>query len=146
MNKFDLIDDDYQAILIAKNIARRLLQLPRITPKQIIDLGKALDALERLPNVTPNISIEFGISYRNGNDKFEEMEYILFRISDDCFEISRGGNTYDSSVGGDSISHPGWRVELGGYYERDCELYNIESSFIEYINLGAEIIVEDELE
>jgi len=144
MNRFDLIDEDYEAIHVAKDAVRILLNVPRITAQQIISLGKALDALERLPDVTPDVSIEFGLSYRNGNDKFEEMEYTLFRITDREFEISRGGSTYDSSVGGDTFSRPGWRVELGGYAERDCELYNIKSSFIEYVNLGAEITIEDE--
>jgi hypothetical protein len=144
MDRFDLIDEDYQAILIAKNVARRFLKLPLITLKQIICLGNALDALERLPNVTSDASVEYGIWYRNGDDNFEEMEYIFFRITDDEFQISRGGSTYSKSVGGETISRPGWSVELGGYYERDCNLSHLESTIAEYINLGAEMIVKDE--
>jgi len=146
MDQFDLIDEDYQAILIAKNIARRLLRQTRITPQQIIGIGNALYALERLPDVTPGALTEFGICYRNGNEDFEEMEFIQFRISDSDFEISRGGSTYSKSVGGDTISRPGWLVELDGYYKRGCNLCNLEGTIAEYINLGAEIIVEDDVE
>lgn len=144
MDRFQLTDEDYQAILIAKNIARRLLRHPHITPKQIIGVGTALDALERLPDVTPGAWAEFGVCYRHGEEDFEEMEFVQFRISDSDFEISRGGSTYSKSVGGDTISRPGWLVELDGNYERNCDLSRLEGKINEYINLGAEIIVEDE--
>jgi len=144
MDQFELIDEDYQAIQVAQDVARLLLRHPGITPQQIITLGRALEALQRLPGVTPGVSIEYGVRYRQGDEKFEEMKYSLFRISADEFEISRGGSTYDSSVGGDSFSRPGWLVGVDGYYERDCsDLYNLEGAIAEYINLGAEIIVED---
>jgi len=144
MDRFELIDEDYEAILAAKNAARLLLKQPNITPEQIITLGKALHALEHLPDVTPKTFIEFGVSYRNGDDGFEEMKYILFRISNNDFEISRGGSTYDSSVGGDTYSRPGWLIEVDGGSERDCDLSGIEGAVVEYINLGAKLIVTDE--
>ena len=55
MEQFELIDDDRYAVEIAKNTARRFLKDPRITPQQIIGIGKALHALERLPLVTRDI-------------------------------------------------------------------------------------------
>ena len=45
-------DDDRLAISIAINIARRLLQEPKITASQIVGIGHALYALQRLPVVT----------------------------------------------------------------------------------------------
>ncbi len=51
-SKFDLWDEDYYAIGIAVNTARRLVRYPRIKPLGIMTLGKALYALERLPEVT----------------------------------------------------------------------------------------------
>jgi len=144
MDRFELIDEDYEAILVAKNVARHLLKQPRIAPEQIIILGKALHALECLPDFTPKTFIEFGVSYRNGDDRFEEMKYILFRISNNDFEISQGGSTYDSSVGGDTYSRPGWLLEVDGGNERDCDLSGIEEAVVEYINLGAKLVVNDE--
>ncbi len=147
MDRFELIEDDFQAIHVAQNVARLLLRHPSITPQQIIILGRALEALQRLPDVTPGIWIEYGARYRQGDAKFEEMKYCLFRISADEFEISRGGSTYDSSVGSDSFSRPGWLIGVDGYYERDCsDLYNLEGSVAEYVNLGGKIIIEDESE
>ncbi len=146
MEEFHLTDDDMYAIEIAKNIARRFLAHPQITPQQVIGLGNALYALERLPSVTPGASSEFGVVYRAGTEEFSEMRYINFRISDMEFEISKGGSVYDKAVGSDSFSEPGWLIEAGGYRRTECELYNLEDSITEYLNLGARISVSDESE
>lgn len=146
MEQFELNDDDYSAIEIAKNTARRFLKDPRITPEQIIGIGKALYALEHLPLVTPDANSEFGIVYRAGDKEFSEMRYITFRISEDTFEISKGGSVYDKAVGSDSFTDQGWLVEVGGYRETECELHELEGAIIEYLNLGAKITVSDESE
>ena len=146
MEEFELTDDDCYAIEIAKTLARRFLKHPRIRPQQVIGLGNALYALERLPLVTPGSSCEFGIVYRAGTEEFSEMRYIDFRISESTFEISNGGSVNDKAVGGDSFSEPGWVVEVDGYRNAECELYQLEDSIAEYLNLGAEITVSDESE
>lgn len=144
IDKFELTDDDLYAIEIAKNATRSFLKHPKIKPQEVIGLGNALYALERLPLVTPGASCEFGIVYRAGTEEFNEMRYITFRISEEAFEISNGGSVYDRAVGSDSFSEPGWAVEVGGYRCTDCELYDLEGSIEEYLNLGAEITVDDE--
>ncbi len=146
MEEFELTDDDMYAIEIAKNIARHFLKLPNIEPRQVIGLGNALYALERLPKVTPGSFSEFGIVYRAGTEEFSEMRYIDFRISESAFEISKGGSVYDGAVGSDSFSEPGWLVEAGGYRSSECELYSLEDSIAEYLSLGAKISVSDESE
>ena len=144
ISKFELTEEDFGAVEIASNVARRLLRHPRITPRQIVGLGNALYALERLPRVTPGACCEFGISYRKGTDDSEEMIYFDFNISDSEFRISQGGSVYEKSVGGDSHSAPDWVVEVDGYRETECDLYDIESSIEAYLRLGAEITVNDE--
>ena len=144
MEEFELTEDDHYAVRIAKNVARRLLKHPHINPQQVIGIGNALYALERLPLATPGAYTEFGIAYRAGSKNFSEMRYIDFRISDEDFAISMGGSVYNDSVGGDTISEPGWLVEIGGYRKTECELYDLEDSIEEYLSLGAEIVVNDE--
>lgn len=99
-----------------------------------------------MPLITPGSFCEFGIVYRAGSDDFKETRYIEFRISESDFEISQGGIVYDKAVGGDSYSDPGWLVEVGGFRDAECELYQLEDSISEYLNLGAKITVEDESE
>lgn len=144
MKKFELFEDDYYAIDIAKSTARRFLGHPQIKPSEIIGLGSALYALERLPIVTPGSNTEFGVIYRSGTDNNGEMRYIDFLISEDTFEISRGGSVYNEAVGGDSFSRPGWLLEVGGHRCTECDLCYLEDSIAELINLGAEITVNDD--
>ena len=54
-------DSDAYAIQIAIGAARRLLKVEHITPKQIITIGKAIHALEKMPKSSP-VHIEFGVS------------------------------------------------------------------------------------
>lgn len=145
MKKFELIDDDYRAIEIGKSTARRLLSNPKIAPKQIVGLGNALYALERLPLVTVGSHSEFGIVYRVGSEELSETKYISFSISESAVEISIGGSVLHAA-GNDSISEPGWTIEIDGYRNTECELHKIEDEISEYLNMGAEITVHDESE
>lgn len=144
MLSYQLTDDDYFAIEVSKNVARRLLKHPEITSTQIITLGKALEVLEKLPEPTSGIFIEFGICYRNGNEDFNEMRSYTFGLYDDYFEIQSGGSVYDKRIGSDTIPGKSWFFNLDGAYERSLELYNLEDLIIEYLNLGAEISVDEE--
>jgi hypothetical protein len=144
MNEFELLEDDYYAIELAKAVARLFLKESSIKPLQIISLGNALIALERLPLITPESTIEYGVCYRAGTDDFSEMRYIDFRISDEVFEISIGGSRFEKPIGSDSFSEPGWAIEVGGYRNTECDLTVIEDSIMEFLNLGAEIHVSDE--
>ena len=144
--QFQLTDDDRYAVQIAMNVARRLLGDPQTSPIQVIGLGNALYALERLPAATPGACVEFGVEYRDGTEDFREMRYFNFRVSEFEFEIVRGGSVYDKAVGSDSFSEPGWHIELGGYQNNECELYSLEENVNEYLNPGAKVTVSDESE
>ncbi|MDD4803282.1 MAG: hypothetical protein PHF24_10170 [Syntrophomonas sp.] len=143
MEEFKLTEEDEYSIAIAINTVRHFLKHPLIKPLQVIGLGNALYALERMPLVTPGAFSEFGIACRTGTEAISEMRNIEFRISESEFEITRGGSVYDSSVGSDSYSEPGWLVEIDGNKEIGCDLYKLEEDISEYLNLGAVIIVRD---
>ena len=134
----DEFSDEF-AISIAINVARRFLRDHEVTAHQIIGLGNALYALERLPACTPGANVEFGLELRT----FYEMHYLDFRISESAFEIARGGSI-NTGMGHDSFSEPGWRIEIGGYRETECELYRIEDYVAELLAFGAKITVHDE--
>ena len=144
--EFALIDEDHYAIEVAMNAARKFIRYTKIEPEQAAGLENALYALGRLPLVTLGSSCEFGVVYRAGTIEFSEMRYVDFRISENAFEITKGGSVYDKAVGSDSFSDPGWLIEVGDYGARECDLHNLESTIDEYLNLGAEIRVSDESE
>ena len=139
----DEYSDEY-AISIAIDCAKLFLRNSKISTRQIIGLGNALYALERMPASTPGTFVEFGVAYRvDGNFPETEMHYLNFIISESCFGISRGGSL-NLGYGTDTISKPGWRFEVGGYREAECELYMVEDEVLELLNCGGEITVHDE--
>lgn len=146
--EFKLEDEDHEAIGLAKKLIRLLLAKPDVSPRQIVGLGRALYAWERLPQVTPGVFCEFGVCYRSGDKIFSQMRYVSFLISEQDFEISMGGSVYDSAVGSDTISGPKWQVEIGGYSNREFEgeMDALEEKILKYLRLGAKITVDDQSE
>ncbi|WP_429845141.1 hypothetical protein [Brevibacillus sp. FIR094] len=141
---FILDDEDHDVINAVINIIHRILKHPRIAARQIVGLGNALYALERLPKITEGAKCNFSINYEAGNEEFKEFVYIDFEISDKSFGLSRGGSVSDAIVGSDSYTLPGWLVEAGGYSDKAAELYDLEDIVFEYLILGAKIEVDDE--
>lgn len=139
MREFVLDDDDHIAIGLAIKTARRLLRDPRSTPGQVIGLGHTLYALERLPLVTPGFEAIFGINYREAFHGYREMRCVEFCISESAFEISRCGSV-SGPAGSDTISEPGWSIELNGFRSA-CELDDLDELIENYLALGAEIFV-----
>ncbi|EAO9488496.1 hypothetical protein AKL49_24730 [Salmonella enterica] len=137
-------DEDHYVISSVISIIHRMLKHPSITARQIVGLGNALYALERLPKITEGAKCIFSVNYEEGNEEFKEFVYVNFEISDKMFEISRGGSICDAIVGSDSYSLPGWLVEDGGYSDKAAELYDLEDTVFEYLILGARIEVDDE--
>ena len=133
---------DQLAISITMDIAKRLLQHPKVTVRQIVGLGHALYALERLPAITSGVWVEFSVCLRVKAD-FKETRYIEFRISEEEFEISRGG-FIDMGAGGDSYSDTGWYFDVHGHRDAECELWLLEDEVVDLLGCGAEIRVDDE--
>lgn len=131
-------DSDEYAIQIAINAARRLLKVDDITPKQIVAIGRALDALERMPKSTP-VHVEFGVCLDTPN----ELRYLSFLITEDVFQISHGG-AIDMGAGYDSYSLPEWHIETSGFREVEATLWQIEDYIEAYLTDGAKISVHDE--
>lgn len=146
--QFHPTEDQQNAIDIAIKVARILLRNPRVSPLQIIGLGHAIIALERFPDITSGVHVEFGVSLTDGDSDFRETIYISFLIVESLFELSRGGSVYEKSVGSDRYSNPGWVIDIYDSYNRriECELWEIEHSVKELLTLGANIQVSDESE
>ena len=142
MKAFEITDEDMVAIRIAAETIRLFLGNEGLNARQIIGLGNALFALERLPEFTEGVVCEFGVVYRFQG----ESKYIEFEVTDAAFGISIGGTAYDPNVGSDTYSEPGWRIELGGFRGSNdaTMLYDLSDRLSEFVNLGAEIVVRDE--
>ena len=145
MGKFELTDDDVRMVSIAINTVRRLLQNPQITAQDIIGLGNALYALERLPLVTPGAFSEFRIISLNGNEESSVMRYVSFLISDSTFTVSQENREFYDEVCDYRCSGPRWEVKLDGYRRAELSMvFSLVDDINEYLEFGAEIIVNDD--
>ena len=102
-DQFPLLESDWEAVFVMKAVAKRLLPHPGITPAGIIGLGRALHALDRLPESTPGVSVSCGVCYRNNG----ESSSVDFGVDEDTIFISEGG-TVNAGCGTDSKNslHP----------------------------------------
>ena len=143
--EFELKDWDYTVIQVAINVIRGFLSQRKLPARHVVGLGKALYALERLPEVTPGIYCDYGICYPSGDEKLSEKKYISYFISDEKFSITTGRRLYDQSNEGDNITDQEWRIEIGSYGVKTLgfEPSELETEIREYLQLGAEIMVSD---
>lgn len=143
--EFELLEDDYGAIDAALCVARRMLiRLPAGDPR-CPGLQRAIAGLERLPEVTPDLDVQFGLVLRKGDETFHEMRYLDFTISDCALGISAGGSVWEKPIGGDSYTDLDWVLQNDGYRSHsdgEANFWWIEGTAQEYLNLGAEITVQ----
>ena len=134
---------DYLAISVAMDVAKHLIQHPKVTARQIVGLGHALYALERLPDITPSVFVEFGVNLDVTGQFRDESKYIYFRISEEEFNISRGGYV-NLGAGWDGYSDTGWYFDVHGNRNAECQLWFLEDEVLDLLGSGAEIKVDDE--
>ena len=145
MGKFELTDYDVRMISIAINAVRRLLQNPQITSQDIIGLGNALYALERLPLVTPGAFSGFRIISCNVNEESSVMRYVSFLISDSAFTVFQEVREFYDEVCDYRFSGPRWEVKLDGHRRAELSMvFSLVDDINEYLEFGAEIIVNDD--
>jgi hypothetical protein len=139
-------EEDTAAIELAIKTARQMLRKREIDPSDIVGLGHALFALQRMPAATPGADVQFDVNLSGGDSDFRESSWISFRITSEEFEIREGGSSYSAAVGGDSHSQTGWCFNLEGEGERNLDLVELEDGIAEMIQLGANVEVEDQSE
>ncbi|MDD4775950.1 MAG: hypothetical protein PHG75_05530 [Syntrophomonas sp.] len=96
--------------------------------------------------MTPGEYYDFGVIQRVESDQLKEIHYISFTVSEDTFLIYLGGSVYEPQVGSDSYTEPEYLVELNGPGITNYNLHEVECSVQEFLNLGAQITVSDNLE
>ena len=141
-NEFD--EDAWMLITVAERAARLLLTQRKTTPREIVTIAKAIQALQMMPKWVMSGFVTFGISHRVGNDEHEEMVYRQVTIDDESLIFESGGSTYDRRVGGDSFSDDSIELLSDGTIQNARNVSEWEEGFIEILNRDAEVITEDE--
>lgn len=131
--QFDLSDDDKFLIEVADTLAVKILKSKNLSPRNIISIGKFLYVLRRLPHQTNGSTyIDLTLSSHRGG----ETNYLSFQVSETQFEVTKGGS--------DGYSEIDWFVDIDGRRETDGDIYRLEDTILECLNLGYEISIEDE--
>jgi hypothetical protein len=144
--KFHLDGEDYAIVDAAARFTRTFLCLPEITPAQIVGLGRALYALEQMPQTTPGVFVDFGISLRTGARASAESRYWDFRITDSSFSISTGGHHLDPSGGRDEPGSFEYEIAVASPKKIKGDVYGWMGTLGKALDREPELIVDDQCE
>ena len=88
-------------------VARRLAPLaarPGLAPEKAKAIERAVAALKKLPELTPEINVQIEVAHRMGGEEFSETYSYLIKLDQQGVEISSSGSQYDPAVGSNSFS------------------------------------------
>ncbi len=112
---YDMADEEEDGGLIRPVIAcaRRLLSLPHVTPVQIVGLARVIYALERLPQPTNGVDVEYAFGFRFGQkDDFDETKYLV-QITADNISFSTLFRTWNLKTGDDHETNVAFEMQAG---------------------------------
>ncbi len=128
--QFLLSGRDLELLEAMRGLLWRTVRSERVNPLQLGILGRAIDALFRLPGNTEDIDI--AVNYRapgpTTGTRTNSRSWGLTITSDEIY-IDTGGYTYDPEVGGDSYSCLNWWCHVGS-----------ESSYEDYSSHHAHVV------
>jgi hypothetical protein len=94
-----------------QTLLREVMQQAELTPRQIFNFGLLLNALERLPRVTPGTWIDFSIEYNFNH----ERTWVDLHLNEDSFSLGDGFSVYDPQMGSDHSTSEAFYVEPDGF-------------------------------
>lgn len=137
-------NQDNFALKLAIAAAELFMKQPDIKRSEATALLKAIEALEAIPTdlfFQPNIQCTYKVDYLRGNREYGESSYVEFGLTDESFQISKGTNVYANSNLVDSFSEVCFFMGADGLRSGFYDLSNLEQTIVEYVHLGAEVIV-----
>jgi hypothetical protein len=88
-------------------VARRLARVaarPGLAPEKAKAIERAVAALKKLPELTPDINLQIEVAHSMGCEEFRETYSYLIRLDRQGAEISSSGSQYDSASGSNSFN------------------------------------------
>ncbi len=102
-------------------VGRRLAPLavrPSLAPEKAKAIERAVAALKKLPELTPEINVQIEVAHRMGGEEFSESYSYLIKLDQQGVEISSSGSQYDPAVGSNSFSLESLKWHADGHAER----------------------------
>jgi|SRR5271157_312978 len=88
-------------------VARRLAPLaarPNLAPEEAKAIQHAVEALKKLPELTPGIDIQIEVAHRMGDEEFNERYSYLIKLDQQGVEVNSSGTQYDATAGSNAFS------------------------------------------
>lgn len=159
MSMFELTPRDTELLDAIRELLWRAVRSQKVEPLQLGALGRALDALVRLPEPTAGIDlrVSFGGPGATSGTRTNTRYWSVTLTSDEIY-VDTGGNSYDPSVGGDNFTCLQWWCAVGSEaswddytHHHDHIVAGLRPPLDEIRNLdpdaaGVEISVEDNSE
>jgi len=98
---------DGDDLVFLSKVARRLALLtaqPSLAPEEAKAIRRAVAALKKLPELTPEINLQIEVAHRMGGEEFSENYSYAIKLDPQRIEISSSGSQYNPTVGSDSFS------------------------------------------
>lgn len=157
--QFTFGDLDQELLGALRDLLWRAVRSQKVEPLQLGALGRALDALGRLPEPTPalDVYVSFGGPGATTGTR-TNTRFWSIRLTSEEIYIDTGGNSYDPSVGGDNFTCLQWWCAVGSEtswedytHHHDHIVAGLRPPLDEIRNLdpdaeGVEISVEDNSE
>jgi hypothetical protein len=87
-------------------VARRLALLatqPGLAPEEARSIGRVAAALEKLPELTPEIDVQIEIAHRMGDAEYNESYSYAVQLDQGRIAIRSSGSRFDQAAGSDSF-------------------------------------------
>jgi len=102
-------------------VGRRLAPLaarPGLAPEKAAAINRAVAALKKLPELTPEINLQIEVTHRMGGDDFSESYSYLIKLDQQGVEISSTGSQSGTAVESNSFSLESLKWYADGHSEQ----------------------------
>lgn len=131
-------DEEFENVhQIVARITRKLLAVAFTTPQQIVGLGRALYALERLPEITPGVDVTYDIAERMDlASGAYSVQYYEIAISEGSFVVQSGSCGASAGESSESFLHTNYEEYPKGH---EFNLNPSEDQWVELFQWAEEI-------
>lgn len=137
---FPIAEDEMHLVQDLTRLTRRLCALPTAAPQELVGLAHALYALERLPQVTNGVSLEFSLGHRSGTEDSHTETDAWVHIEGSFFILGTTFRTYDTAVGGDHHSTIVFQVKSNGFRSTEPGDEAARLQVLDWINQFASLL------
>lgn len=143
-NEFVLNEQVSEVLWAVHAAARAILAHPDLEAQHVLVIGRIMQAIERLPQITLEEPIAIGLDTRNRGTNGVHGGWLLrILAAPDQFEISQTLYEHDPAIGTDHNSTVLCHCESTGFSQSETEILVIPYEFEQMIEQDSLLFIED---